>query len=31
MNSPSSAKQVVYEFMEDFATAVERLGTIMDD
>lgn len=31
MNHSTSAKQVVYDFMEDFATAVERLGTIMDD
>ncbi|MBJ39114.1 MAG: monooxygenase [Gammaproteobacteria bacterium] len=31
MNSPTSAKQVVYDFMEDFGAAVERLGTIMDD
>lgn len=31
MNSPTSARQVVYDFMEDFATAAERMATIMDD
>lgn len=31
MNSPTSTRQVVYDFMEDFAEAAERLGTFMEE
>lgn len=31
MNSPQSVRAVVQDFMEDFATAAERLAGIMDD
>ena len=31
MNSPTTTKQVVYDFMQDFAEAVERLGATMED
>jgi NAD(P)H-dependent flavin oxidoreductase YrpB (nitropropane dioxygenase family) len=31
MNDSVSAKAVVYEFMEDFATACERVGQFMED
>lgn len=30
MNSPTSARQVVYDFMEDYAAAVERLGATVE-
>ena len=29
MNTPTSTRQVVYDFMEDFAEAVERLNSLM--
>lgn len=31
MNSPTSARQVVYDFMEDYAQAVERLSTTLEE
>lgn len=31
MNTPTSARTVVFDFMEDFATAVEHLGGILDE
>ncbi|MEM1436236.1 MAG: nitronate monooxygenase [Pseudomonadota bacterium] len=31
MNVEQSARAVVYDFMEDFATATERMASIMDD
>ena len=30
MNAPVSSRQVVYDFMEDFADAAERLGSLME-
>ena len=30
MNADTSARQVVYDFMEDFADASERLTALMD-
>jgi hypothetical protein len=31
MNVEQSARAVVYDFMEDFAAATERMASIMDD
>ena len=31
MNQVQSARQVVYDFMEDFADATERLNDFMDE
>lgn len=31
MNTPTSARTVIFDFMEDFATAVEHLGGILDE
>lgn len=31
MNNPTSVRNVVFEFMEDFAQAAERLGGMLDD
>ena len=31
MNQPISARQVVYDFMEDFATAAERMADLVSE
>jgi len=31
MNQPTSARQVVYDFMTDFSNAVDRLGATVEE